>query len=39
MGKTYKRVTWIATAHLCSLELRRMDGRNQRKGGVHLWQS
>ena len=29
----------FAAAFLCGFELRRMDGRNQRKGGAHLWQS
>lgn len=29
----------LAAAFLCGFELRRMDGRNQRKGGAHLWQS
>lgn len=28
----------FAAAFLCGFELRRMDGRNQRKGGAHLWQ-
>lgn len=32
-------VLCFAAAFLCGFKLRRMDGRNQKRGGAHLWQS